>query len=405
MHPDGGGHIALFYRAEADYLSSVATFIEAGLAAGEAAFIAVPGPKISPLQDTLGAQASSVAFADMTEMGRNPAWIIPRVQEFIDSSAGRPVRYVGEPIWAERTPGELREATRHEALINLAFSGAPATILCPYDTRRLSRPVLADAECTHPALQRSGEVTRSGRYCGPDELPPEVDGPLAPGPPDAASLTYRADLSGVRALAGREASRAGLPPRRAADLVLAVSEIAANTIRHTGAHGTLRVWHDPREVVCELSDPGHIEDPLAGRRRPVPGSPGGHGLWITHQACDLVELRSGPRGTTIRLHMDRGAGRLPQTRARRPWPAGHFKSNCGFFVCRTAILDMLFPAVPTTQACTRRPAYSHNVRRAGAWRRHRRSSPPRASRLFTLLASRGDGRRSREHICREEPDK
>ena len=327
MHPEDGGHIALFYRAEPDYLSSVATFIEAGLAAGQAAFIAVPGPKIGPLRDVLGAQARSVAFADMTEMGRNPAWIIPRVQAFIDSSGGRPVRYVGEPIWAERTPGQLREATRHEALINLAFSGAPATILCPYDTGRLSRRVLADAECTHPALQRSGAITPSDRYGGPDELPPQVDGPLPPGPPDATSLTYRTDLSAVRVLAGRQASQAGLPPGRTADLVLSVSEIAANTIRHTDGHGTLRVWHDPREVVCELSDPGHIKDPLAGRRQPAPGRPGGHGLWIAHQACDLVELRSGPRGTTIRLHMDRDGGRLPGIeRAVRPWPGSHFMS-------------------------------------------------------------------------------
>ncbi len=319
MHPDDGGHLALFYRTEHDYLTSIATFVEAGLAAGEPAFVAVPGHKIGPLHDALGAQAGSVAFADMTEMGRNPAWIIPRVQAFIDASDGRPVRYVGEPIWAERTPEELREATRHEALINLAFSGAPATILCPYDTGRLSSPVLADAERTHPSLQHSGVVRPSGSYCGPAELPPDVDGPLPPCPPRAASLTYRNDLSRVRALAGRRASEAGLPARQAADLVLAVSEVAANTIRHTGCDGTLRVWHDPREVVCELSDPGHIKDPLAGRCRPAPGSSGGHGMWIVHQACDLVELRSGPQGTTIRLHMYRERGRLP-VRTCRPAP-------------------------------------------------------------------------------------
>ena len=28
-----------------------------------------------------------------------------------------------------------------------------------------------------------------------------------------------------------------------------------------------------------------------------------HGLLIVHQVCDLVELRSGPGGTAIRLHM------------------------------------------------------------------------------------------------------
>lgn len=298
-------HIALFYRTEHDYLTSIAAFVEAGLAAGQPAFIAVPGHKIGPLQNALGGKARSAAFADMTEMGRNPAWIIPRVQAFIDAGDGRHVCYVGEPIWAGRTPEELREATRHEALINLAFSGAPASILCPYGVGQLSIPVLADAECTHPALQRSGVITRSGSYRGPAGLPSEVEGPLPPAPPHAESLTYGSDLSRIRALVGSRAGQAGLPRDRATDLVLAVSEVAANTIRHTGHPGTLRIWPGRRELVCELSDRGHIQDPLAGRRRPAPGRAGGHGLWIVHQACDLVELRSDEQGTTIRLHVYR----------------------------------------------------------------------------------------------------
>jgi anti-sigma regulatory factor (Ser/Thr protein kinase) len=299
----GQGHIAVFYRTEDDYLTSITRFVGMGLEADQPAFVAVPGHKISPLRDALGARAGTVVFADMTEMGRNPAWIIPRVQAFLDASAGRHVWYVGEPIWAERTPEELREATRHEALINLAFAGAPATILCPYDTGRLNADVLAHAERTHPSLQRSGAIQPSASYRGPDDLPPEVDGPLPPCPPRAESLVYRTDLAQVRAVVGRHAQQAGLPPRRAGDMMLAVSEVAANTIRHTGQHGTLQIWHDPGQVVCQLADPGHITDPLAGRRRPPDGSSGGHGLWIVHQACDLVELRTGPHGTTIRMHM------------------------------------------------------------------------------------------------------
>lgn len=311
-------HVALFYRTGQDYLTSIATFAEAGLAAGQAVFVAIPGHKIGPLRHALGSQGRSVAFADMTDMGRNPAWIIPRVQAFIDASDGRHVRYVGEPMWAERSPAELREATRHEALINLAFRGTPASLLCPYDIGQLSIPVLADAECTHPWLQQAGVIRPSRSYRGPAELPSEVDGPLPPCPPQAETFTYRSDLARVRALVGSHTSAAGLPPRRAADMVLAVSEVAANTIRHTGHHGTLRIWHDSREVVCELTDPGHITDPLAGRRRPPLGSLGGHGLWIVHQACDLVELRSGTLGTTIRLHMYRPAPPAgPRLRGRR----------------------------------------------------------------------------------------
>ena len=124
-----------------------------------------------------------------------------------------------------------------------------------------------------------------------------------PSPVPRVTHTYRADLSRVRALVWQHASQAGLTESRANDLVLAVSEVAANTLRHTRSPGTLALWHDEYEVVCEIRDEGTITDPLAGRRRPPPGSSGGHGLWLVRQVCDLVELSSDANGTTIRMHM------------------------------------------------------------------------------------------------------
>jgi anti-sigma regulatory factor (Ser/Thr protein kinase) len=115
--------------------------------------------------------------------------------------------------------------------------------------------------------------------------------------------TYRSDLSKVRALVLKHAREAGLAEGRANDLVLAVSEVAANTLRHTQSSGTLAIWHDDDEVVCEIHDAGTIADPLVGSRRPAPDANGGHGLWIVRQVCDLVELTSNATGTTVRMHM------------------------------------------------------------------------------------------------------
>lgn len=129
-------------------------------------------------------------------------------------------------------------------------------------------------------------------------------------PVDAMTHTYRTDLSQVRALVLRHALAAGLTQARADDLVLAVSEVAANTLRHTQSAGTVSIWHDETEVVCEVHDEGVITDPLAGRRRPAPDAMGGHGLWLVHQVCDLVELRSGAGGTTVRMHMAIGKSRM-----------------------------------------------------------------------------------------------
>jgi anti-sigma regulatory factor (Ser/Thr protein kinase) len=116
-------------------------------------------------------------------------------------------------------------------------------------------------------------------------------------------FTYTTDLSEVRALVRWYARRAGLPEPRVNDLVIAISEAAANTVRHAKSPGTLDIWHDESEIVCEIRDRGVITDPLAGRRPPAPDAVAGHGLWLVYQLCDLVELQSGDGGTTIRMHM------------------------------------------------------------------------------------------------------
>ncbi len=122
-------------------------------------------------------------------------------------------------------------------------------------------------------------------------------------------LRYRASLAVVRQFTTARARRAGLPPRRVNDLVIAVAELAANTLAHTSGPGTLTLWATDDEVICQVQDQGQIIDPLAGRVLPAPDADGGgRGLWVVHQVCDLVEIRTGTTGTTIRVHMRRVPG-------------------------------------------------------------------------------------------------
>jgi anti-sigma regulatory factor (Ser/Thr protein kinase) len=123
-------------------------------------------------------------------------------------------------------------------------------------------------------------------------------------PDDPMSYTYTTDLAAIRAVVHRYAIRAGLTEVRAIDLTLAVSEVAANTIKHAKSPGSLQIWYDTNEIVCQIHDEGIIADPMAGRREPSLDALGGHGLWIVNQVCDQVELQSDENGTTIRLHME-----------------------------------------------------------------------------------------------------
>ena len=303
----GGGafvHEALFYGDADAYAAGNGDFIRSGLEAGEPVLVAVPAFHIALLRDALGEDAADVSFIDMTALGRNPSRIIPAVREWVDEQPPGRVRFVGEPIWVGRSACETVEATRHEALINLAFADTTASILCPYDTSALDEQVIAEATCTHPVLVQDGARRPSDRYADPLLIYAAADYPLAapPGPVEAHPVTV--DLGGLRQFVATQAGAHGLGGGRAQDLVLAVNEAATNSLLHSGGRaGIVRMWRDDGSLVCEVADGGRIADPLVGRRRPHEDDRDGRGLWLVNQLCDLVELRAEPDGTTLRLHM------------------------------------------------------------------------------------------------------
>jgi len=294
-------HIAFFYRDPAEYRTQILSFARAGLARGEPLFIAVPGARV--FGEQLGGEPEELLCSDLTDVGRNPARIIPELRAFFDQHAGRRVRVVGEPVWPGRSPAEIREVVRHEALVNLAFPETQATIMCAYDATRLTPAAISGARHTHPEyLAGDGRATAAEAPTAPWQVPPECDRPLLPPPARAEMLDYDTDLAPVRRLMESHARGTSLAAERVGDLVLAASEIAANTLGHTSSGGVLQVWHDEAEILCQVQDQGWIADPLAGRVKRPPDGPG-HGLFLVNQVCDLVEMRTGRDGTTVRMHM------------------------------------------------------------------------------------------------------
>ncbi len=304
--PRAFAHEALLYAGIDEFVESTAAFIRGGTTAGEPVLVVVGARKIDLLREALDGDADQVHFADMAAVGSNPARIIPAWQAFVDEHLreDRPVRGVGEPIWAERGEVELVECQRHEALLNLAFARAPAwRLLCPYDTTALPDAVIDEALRSHPFVVQGGERGPSDRYADGFE---RLDTPLPEPPAAKVELPFDADgLSDGRYLVYCRAAEAGLSVARTNDLVLAVNEILTNSVRHGGGSGVLRIWQEDGAVVCEVEDRGRIADLLADRRQPHPDEPGGRGLWIANQLCDLVQIRCRADGNVVRLHMRR----------------------------------------------------------------------------------------------------
>lgn len=304
---DGFVHEALLYGGRDEFLAGALAFIRDGLATGEPILVVVDADKIRALRGELNGDAGRVHYADMADVGTNPARIIPAWRDFVDrhGEGGRSVRGIGEPIWAGRTACELVECQLHESLLNLAFADAPAfRLLCPYDTDALEDWVIAEALCSHPNVVDREDRRASRAYRGLEAISAPFDEPL-PDPPAAAhELAFEsASLGAARQLVYISATAAGLSVWRMHDLALAVSEVATNSVLHGGGEGVLRVWEDGDALICEVRDRGRIDRPLIGRERPDDERDGGRGLWIANQLCELVQVRTFADGSAVRLHM------------------------------------------------------------------------------------------------------
>jgi anti-sigma regulatory factor (Ser/Thr protein kinase) len=302
-------HEALLYGGDDGFLDGTMPFVLEGLAADEPMLLVLSAAKLERIKGELNGDGHRILFADMDEVGANPARIIPAWRRFLDEQAaeGRPVRGIGEPIWAGRRPDELVECQRHESLLNLAFADASAfRLLCPYDVDTLDASVIAEALRSHPHVVEDGVRRGSPSFRGLSAIAAPFTEPLPAPPASVQELAFDGEsLGAVRRLVASRAAEAELDSARASDLVLAVNEIATNSVRHGGGTGTLRVWVGTRWLVCEIEDRGRIDDPMAGREEPTPDRPDGRGLWIANQVCELVQMRTSATHTVVRLHMRR----------------------------------------------------------------------------------------------------
>lgn len=97
---------------------------------------------------------------------------------------------------------------------------------------------------------------------------------------------------------------AGMPRHRAADVVLAVHELAANAVRHGGGTGRAQMWVIDDVLHCMVSDEGrgavngHARAGTVAAVRPWLFKPG-HGLWLVRGLADRLTAAPGPGGSQV----------------------------------------------------------------------------------------------------------
>jgi len=301
-------HECVLYAGLDDFLTTMVPFIRDGLAREEPVMVAVAQPRLRALRSALGPDADAVRFADMADLGANPARIIPAWRDFTQqhSGPGRPVRGIGEPIWAGRRPVDIVESQLHEALLNTAVApDTPLWLLCPYDTTTLDDAVLAEAHRSHPVIVRNGDYRGSTSYGGTVHIDTLFHRPLPAPTGPVAGIVFDPDRHQHINQLVRHAHTAGLTPAHAVKLAVATHEIACAAYPDVG-DVRIRLWTDRAALLCDITDPGRITDPMIGRTGSNSGTARDRAAGLANQLCDLVQIRSNPDGTTARLHIRSG---------------------------------------------------------------------------------------------------
>ncbi|WP_433124435.1 ATP-binding protein [Micromonospora sp. CA-240977] len=118
---------------------------------------------------------------------------------------------------------------------------------------------------------------------------------------DTMSYQVATDVRALRAFVSVGALARGLPPDRVELLVLAVSELATNTLQHATGGGRVRLWAEAGHLFCDVVDRGPTR--ALGRRMPAADAIRGRGLAIVEQVCDEVAVLTSPGETVVRIRL------------------------------------------------------------------------------------------------------
>jgi anti-sigma regulatory factor (Ser/Thr protein kinase) len=124
-----------------------------------------------------------------------------------------------------------------------------------------------------------------------------------PRPAKGDTMVYRliTDLAAVRSFVCSRAIALGLDPSRAEMLMLAVNELATNTLQYTGGGGQVQLWAEKGQLVCDVVDQGPVRS--FGRGMPPADAVRGRGLAIVELVCDHVAAFASAHGTVVRMRL------------------------------------------------------------------------------------------------------
>jgi AcrR family transcriptional regulator len=274
-------HEAFIYSSDDEYADVLAPFLAEAAAGGQAAVAVTSPERARLLREALGADRTSVSFFEPEQWYSRPGATLSAWRDTLDGYPGaQTLRVIGEIPFGGDTATDARWMS-YESLFNRAFADRAAWVVCAYDTRTLTKQIVADARRTHPVVS-----TGAGRAPSPEHFAGhELGASLSPSVARAnvrfgatTTVAGNSDPIELRRVVTWAARSSGISEDVVEDLVLAIGEVA-----RASAGATVRTGEAGGEWFCEVTATGRASSEL-------PLDENGLGVLIGRLICDSVEI-------------------------------------------------------------------------------------------------------------------
>lgn len=299
----GFRHDAALHRGRRRLLAAAADFVRGGLEADELVMVCAPDDILERLSRET---ATAVVQPTLLDNGRSPSRSVAQWITFADRchATGQPARLLISPAYGHRPIAVRDQEQFADALVNVGVrADTNLWVRCAFDSDHLDADRTSEVEACHPLVERDGAYEGSAGYAGLAHVRHLFAERLVDpaGPARTFVLSRHSELAAARATIREETGKTKLSTEEAEAVVLAVHEAALNALNHGGGTCHLCVWRTAARLVCEVRSSHRLRDPMAGHRLASVEDDHGRGLWLANQLCDLVEIRSGRWGTTVRI--------------------------------------------------------------------------------------------------------
>ncbi len=293
-------HNALVYRSTDEYLARAVPFLREGLQAGEGAIVAHTKAGIAMMREALGPDAEHVTFVDVSAAYTRPARTLAAYHSvYAEQLARTPALRAVADVQFGPDPREWDQWTGYEAVFNHSFGHLPVWVLCSYNANGTPDRLIEGVWQTHPEVVHGHGWELSEHYEDPAALLRRV-APASETLPQLRLIQACDDAVQLREHVASALTAAGLDAHKVLEMLLAVTEVADNAVRHGTGIEAVRIGHAHGRFVCEITDRGPgFDDPTAGYLAPRQGI--GRGLWVARQLAWHVEFLRVPAGFTARL--------------------------------------------------------------------------------------------------------